>query len=511
MARFSAAVAIQDVAPVGSAPKPAWASASTAAVVPSPGLAGATAPPRSTWVPSNALLPVAAAGVHPSWLPEMGVDGVADEVNVDSCPETDQPGKVFRVSEMVTFGSAPEALEPLTVSDAVAGVATVTVSAPVAATVTLIVTGLLTAVRTLEEFRVVVPDELRNDVLVGLKLAVSVTAEVNGDGAVKVVVATPLAFTGTVAMVVAPFMNATLPAVAGVSVAVSVTVAPAAAGFGDALSVVAVGVATGPAELVVYVVAPAAIDTKVDWTYWTLPVAPAPEKQPTAHSTVPGAVGLTPAKFSSAPTLPCRVPLNPVVRPALTFGEMMVDSTPPGAVNSVTWAAAWKPVGHPVVVCHVGVSLRLPPVTTAGGVPDSSCSWPGPEPTAASAEPEAASPAPAVRPTAARITAPRRSRPAVIHFRFSFIAGVFSLSVGGRAECAPAGVRPGYGTMTRCLPGHSGSGQAPGRLSFTAASSAIPVQWCCSSAPAAWTQLSRTGRRTCCPWWAWVRSRAGRS
>src|SRR5262249_61847495 len=103
MARVRAALAIQELVPPGVAPKPAWARASTAAVVPSPGLAGATVPPRTTCVPSKALLPVAAAGAHPSWLPEMGVDGVADEVNVDSWPETDQPGKLFGVSLSVTF------------------------------------------------------------------------------------------------------------------------------------------------------------------------------------------------------------------------------------------------------------------------------------------------------------------------------------------------------------------------------------------------------------------------
>jgi len=210
-------------------------------------------------------------------LPEIGVDGVADDVNVDSCPETDQPGKVFRVSWMVTFGSVPVPVEPLTVSDAVAGVATVTVSAPDAATVTLIVTGLFVAVRTLEEFRVVVPVEPENDWLVGVNMADSVTAEVNGDGAVNVVVATPLAFTATgVPMLVPAFWNCTEPAVAGVSVAVSVTVAPAAAGFGDATRVVVVAVCAGGLALVVYVVAPAATEMKMDWTCETAPVAPAP-------------------------------------------------------------------------------------------------------------------------------------------------------------------------------------------------------------------------------------------
>jgi hypothetical protein len=72
----------------------------------------------------------------------MGVDGVAVEVKLDSCPETDQPGKVFLVSTMVTSGSEPVAVEPLTVS--VVGVlATVTLSEPVAETVTLIGIGLV--------------------------------------------------------------------------------------------------------------------------------------------------------------------------------------------------------------------------------------------------------------------------------------------------------------------------------------------------------------------------------
>src|SRR5215472_15314041 len=130
MASVRAALAIQELVPPGVAPKPAWARASTAAVVPSPGLAGATVPPRTTLVPSKALLPVAAAGTHPSWLPEIGVDGKADDVKVPSCPETDQPGAKFRVSVMVTFGSAPVKFGKVPVSDAEAGVATVTESVP---------------------------------------------------------------------------------------------------------------------------------------------------------------------------------------------------------------------------------------------------------------------------------------------------------------------------------------------------------------------------------------------
>src|SRR5262249_45621834 len=89
-------------------PLPACTDASTAAVVPRPGLAGVTGAPSVTPVARVLLV-----GVHPSWLPEMVPPAaVPVPVQSESCPETDQPGKVLRVSCTETALSAPVPVEP---------------------------------------------------------------------------------------------------------------------------------------------------------------------------------------------------------------------------------------------------------------------------------------------------------------------------------------------------------------------------------------------------------------
>src|SRR5579859_3778288 len=112
-------------------PLPACACARTAAVVPRPGLPGATVPPSVAPVPSEVSV-----GAHPSWLPEM-VPPAAVPLPAKSLvwPETDQPGNVFRVSETVTALSAPVAFVPDTVRVTVPD-ATEKVNAPDAGTVT---------------------------------------------------------------------------------------------------------------------------------------------------------------------------------------------------------------------------------------------------------------------------------------------------------------------------------------------------------------------------------------
>jgi hypothetical protein len=115
-------------------------------------------------------------------------------------------------------------------------------------------------------------------VLVGVKTAdrFRVPALAN----VVVVVACPLALTATGdPMLVPPSSNCTAPAVAGVSVAVRVTVWPVAAGLGDAVSVVVVALGVG-GELVIAYVAPfAEMVTKVSCTATAAPLPPADGKQ----------------------------------------------------------------------------------------------------------------------------------------------------------------------------------------------------------------------------------------
>src|SRR5579863_6328518 len=93
--------------PLVPTPPPGTADARTAAVVPRPGAAGVTVPPSTA--------PVARAvsvGTHPSWLPEMVCPAsepvpVPVPVKLDDWPDTDQPGKVFRVSDTVIVFRAP--------------------------------------------------------------------------------------------------------------------------------------------------------------------------------------------------------------------------------------------------------------------------------------------------------------------------------------------------------------------------------------------------------------------
>src|SRR5215469_5315523 len=106
-------------------PMPACTDASTAAAVPRPGLPGATVPPSVTpWVSGEVLL----VGTHPSWLPEMVPPAaVPDPVKFESCPDTDQPGKVFRVSDTTIGVVEAVAVLPLTSRLTVSVVSTVSV------------------------------------------------------------------------------------------------------------------------------------------------------------------------------------------------------------------------------------------------------------------------------------------------------------------------------------------------------------------------------------------------
>jgi hypothetical protein len=149
----------------------------------------------------------------------------------------------------------------------------------------------------------------------------------------------------------------------------------------------------GAEELVEYELPSEDSVTNVDWMYSTLPVPPAPLQHPIAHSLVPP-WGM-PAKARSAPTVPSRVPLNAPVRPMLTAGEMRLASVAP--LNSAIWADAWKLVGHPSVVDHVGFTVLAP----LAGLRDR---LPGSAPTLASADAAVSSPAPAARPSTARST-----------------------------------------------------------------------------------------------------------
>src|SRR5215471_3466552 len=107
-------------------PTPACTEASTAAVVPRPGLAGGTVAPSVTpWVSGEVLV----VGVHPSWLPEMVAPAaVPDPVQLESCPDTDQPGKVLRVSDTTIGVVEAVAVLPLTSRLTVSVVSTVSVN-----------------------------------------------------------------------------------------------------------------------------------------------------------------------------------------------------------------------------------------------------------------------------------------------------------------------------------------------------------------------------------------------
>src|SRR5215469_2991176 len=88
-------------------PPPGAAEASTAAVDPRPGAPGVTGAPSTaplaSWV---------SVGTHPSWLPEMTPGGVVFAWKSVDCPDTDQPGKVFRVSATVIALVGAVAVEP---------------------------------------------------------------------------------------------------------------------------------------------------------------------------------------------------------------------------------------------------------------------------------------------------------------------------------------------------------------------------------------------------------------
>ncbi len=171
-------------------------------------------------------------------------------------------------------------------------------------------------------------------------------------------------------------------------------------------------VEVGPVE---YVVAPAATETKMDWTYLTVPVPPMPLQQPTAHSSVPGLDALSPlpAVFSNAPTLPSSVPLNAAVMPT-TVGEIRLTSVPP-LVNSASWADPWKPLGHPSVVDQVGAGDRV-----RAPLDGFRARLPGSDPTpAARANPAVSSPAPAIIPSAPMSKTARRIPVTVLHLAFA--------------------------------------------------------------------------------------------
>ena len=143
--------------------------------------------------------------------------------------------------------------------------------------------------------------------------------------------------------------------------------------------------------------------------------------------------------------MPWNVPLN-----AAATASFVLDTSPVSVdpVNRCTTPDPWNPLGHASVVAHVVAAVDEYTVVpfAVSGVPDCSNSrLPGCEPTPASAVPAVPSAAPAVKPAAARITAPRRSRPAVIHFRFSFIAGFFPFLSAGARNALPRWVVPGMG------------------------------------------------------------------
>src|SRR5215470_8537773 len=136
---YGPAVAEAGISKVRSAPRllvpfpfPIPAEARTAGVVWIPGAAGATVGPS---VPPPAGVPV---GVHPSWSPEMVAPAAVPlPTKSATCPLSDQPGKVFRVSVTVTGCRLPVAVSPLVVRFTVPG-AIVSVIVPVAGTVTAI-------------------------------------------------------------------------------------------------------------------------------------------------------------------------------------------------------------------------------------------------------------------------------------------------------------------------------------------------------------------------------------
>src|SRR5512146_1040354 len=217
-------------------PWPAAADARTAAVVPRPGVAGLTVPARAasvSWV---------SVGTHPSWSPEMSPCGLEVVFRKwAACPLTDQPGKVFRVSETVIGKSWPvaEVPAPFTVRLTVPA-PTVRVKTPDVGTVTASGSKKPPAGMT----DTGIAEEVDPDTCTPAAGAnAAVTETVPDVENVVVVVAMPPAPTVTGdPMADPPVENVTVPFGVELSlmvtVAVRVTVWPVWAGFGDTCSVV---------------------------------------------------------------------------------------------------------------------------------------------------------------------------------------------------------------------------------------------------------------------------------
>jgi hypothetical protein len=151
--------------------------------------------------------------------------------------------------------------------------------------------------------------------------------------------------------------------------------------------------------------------TKRDWTNVGVPLATDPVKHSTAHSSVPGDDWPMPFVARRAPTFPSKRPPNGAVTASTMFE--ILEILFPDRSNSTTTADPWLLAGHAVVVCHFGVELSAPLVTTE---PETvSCSWPGADPTAASANPAVSRPAPPAMPTSPRSRVARRTVQAVRH------------------------------------------------------------------------------------------------
>jgi hypothetical protein len=122
---------------------------------------------------------------------------------------------------------------------------------------------------------------------------------------------------------------------------------------------------------------------------------------------VPGCAALSPLPLvaSSSPTVLWNVAPETTSDAGLTTSEMPLTKVPL-AVYSMTCADPWKPAGHAVVVDQVAW-------VASGPVAGDSCSWPGPEPTAASANPAVTKPALKVMPIIPRIRFARQTALAV--------------------------------------------------------------------------------------------------
>src|SRR5262245_52572186 len=119
MSSVSAAVNSLVPAPWPAGAEPRTEAEASPGVVPGATVGPAVAPPVSA---------PTAAGAQPSWLAEMVL--LPGPWKTDCVPETDQPGKVFRVSVTVTSGRLPVATRPLTARFTPVLAATVTASVP---------------------------------------------------------------------------------------------------------------------------------------------------------------------------------------------------------------------------------------------------------------------------------------------------------------------------------------------------------------------------------------------